>query len=148
MSDDNTMIITLPSGDINATGTASNYTIPMPQPVNLNYNAYYEVALIDLSFSNPGNTGNSIFILCDLVDYSIVGSSKVQILYKTEPMVQSSTSLPVYYMKEDGSLVQWRKLYKNSFNSINVRIQDSTGAPIPNGPSNFATITIAIKRIR
>jgi hypothetical protein len=142
------MIITLPSGDAQATGTASNYTIPLPQPVNLPYNGYFEVALIDISFSNPGNTGNSIFVLCDLVDYSIVGSSKVQILYKTEPMVQTATALPIYYMKEEGSLVQWRKLYKNSFNNITVRIQDSTGTPIPSGPSNFATLTIAIKRIR
>lgn len=148
MSNDYEMILTLPSGDINATGNASNFTIPMPQPVNLDYNGQYEVALIDVSFSNPGNTGNSIFVLCDLVDYSVVGSSKVQILYKTEPMVQTATSLPIYYMKEEGSLVQWRKLYKNSFNSINVRIQDSTGEPIPNSPSNFATLTIVIKRIR
>jgi len=142
------MIITLPSGDVNSIGDASNYTIPMPQPINLDHSGLYEVALIDVSFSNPGNTGNSIFILCDLVDYSIVGSSKVQILYKTQPMTQSSTALPIYYMKEDGSLVQWRKLYKNSFNNINVRIQDSTGTPIPNAATDFATLTIAIKRIR
>jgi hypothetical protein len=148
MSDDNTMIITLPSGDINAIGDASNFTIPMPQPINLDYNAYYEVAIIDISFSNPGNTSKSIYVLSDIVDYSIVGSSKVQILYKTEPMTQTATSLPIYYMKEDGSLVQWRKLYKNSFNSINVRLQDSTGSPIPNGATDFATVTIVIKRIR
>ena len=146
MSNDYEMIITLPSGDPNSIGNAGNYTIPMPQPVNLEHNAYYEVALVDVSFSNPGNTQNSVYILCDLVDYSIVGSSKVQILYKTEPLLQTTTALPIYYMKEEGSLVQWRKIYKNSFNSINVRIQQSTGAPIPN--TYFSTLTIAIKRVR
>jgi len=148
MSNDYEMIITLPSGDILATGNASNYTIPMPQPINLPHNGEFEVAVIDLSFSNPGNNSKSIYVLSDIVDYSIVGSSKVQIIYKTEPMSQSSTVLPIYYMKEVGSIVQWRKLYKNSFNSINVRLQDSTGTPIPNGANDFATVTIVIKRIR
>ena len=139
-------IITLPSGDVNAIGNSSNYTIQLPQPINLPPNGYFEIALIDASFSNPGNTQNSIYILSDIVDYSIVGSSKVQILYKTEPMLKSTTELTMYYMKEDGSLVQWRPLYKNSFNSINVRIQQSNGTPVPS--THFSTITIAIKRIR
>lgn len=146
MSNDYEMIITLPSGDQNAIGDASNFTIPMPQPINLPHEGLYEVALIDVSFTNPGKTQNSVYILCDLVDYSIVGSTKVQILYKTEPMIDTDAALPIYYMKEDGSLVQWRKIYKNSFNSINVRIQESTGAPIPN--TYFSTVTIVIKRIR
>lgn len=139
-------IITLPSGDVNAIGNSSNYTIQLPQPINLPPNGYFEIALIDASFSNPGNTQNSVYILSDIVDYSIVGSSKVQILYKTEPMLKSTTELTMYYMKEDGSLVQWRPLYKNSFNSINVRIQQSNGTPVPS--THFSTITIAIKRIR
>jgi len=146
MSGEYEMIITLPSGDPNSTGNAANFTVPMPQPINLDPRGKYEAALIDVSFSNSGNTGNSVFILCDLVDFSIVGSSKVQILYKTEPMIQTTTALPVYYMKEEGSLVQWRPLYKNSFNSINVKIQQSTGVPIP--LTNFSTLTIVIKRIR
>jgi hypothetical protein len=146
MSNDYEMIITLPSGDVNAIGDASNYSITLPQPINLNHSGLYEVALIDVSFSNPGNTQNSVYILCDLVDYSVVGSSKVQILYKTEPMLETTTSKSIYYMKEDGSLVQWRKLYKNSFNSINVRLQESTGTPIPN--THFSTVTIVIKRVR
>jgi hypothetical protein len=146
MSNDYEMILTLPSGDVNALGNAGNYIIPLAQPVNLDHSGLYEVALIDISFSNPGNTQNSVYVLCDLVDYSVVGSTKVQILYKTEPMLQTTTGLPIYYMKEDGSLVQWRKLYKNSFNSINIRIQESTGTPIPN--THFSTVTIVIKRIR
>lgn len=139
-------IITLPSGDVNSIGDASNYTIQLPQPINLAPNGYYEIALIDASFSNPGNTQNSVYILSDIVDFSIVGSSKVQIVYKTEPMLKSTTELTMYYMLEKGSLVQWRPLYKNSFNSINVRIQQSNGTPVPS--THFSTITIAIKRIR
>ena len=147
MSGDFEFILTLPSGDVNAIGDASNYTIPLPQPINLPYEGFFECALVDISFSNPGGN-NSVFILCDLVDYSIVGSSKVQILYKTEPMKQTPTALPIFYYNEVGSVVQWRKLYKNSFNSINVRIQQSTGVPIPNTATDFATLTIAIKRVR
>jgi hypothetical protein len=146
MSGDYEMIITLPSGDTQSIGDASNYTIPMPQPINLDPQGTYEIALIDASFSNPGNTNNSVFILSDIVDYSIVGSSRVQILYKTEPMLRNTTDLSMYYMKEDGSLVQWRPLFRNTFNAINIRIQQSDGTPIPT--THFSIITIAIKRVR
>ena len=137
-------LLTLPSGDPTATGTAGDYTLNIPI-LQLDSDGEYEIALVDVSFPNPGATGNSVYILCDLCDYSTVGSTKTDLLYKTEPMNTSAGSLPLYYLKETSSIIQWRYMSKYNINNVHVRIQESTGTPVPN--VGFSTLTVAIRRV-
>ncbi len=145
--DSNQLIITLPSGDSKTIGNASHYTVPLSGGVDLDHKGIYECALIDVSFPNSGVTNNSYYIFMDILEYSYVGSRKLQILYKTEPSQISAVDKPMIYMKEEGSLIQWRPLAIRNFNSITVTIQESNGTPIPISSVLFSTVTICIRRI-
>ena len=136
-------ILALPSGDPNASGTASDFTI-FGVDLSLDPEGSYECALIDCSFPNPyQGTPVSVFILVDFIEYQFVGSNKLQVLYKTSPI--SSFSQTLYYEKEQGTIVQWRQLQKHDINNVRVQVQTSTGASVPN--SGFSIITLAIRRV-
>ena len=84
-----------------------------------------------------------------LAYYQQVGNDFAPILYKTKPMTQQVISgepaTEIYYEKENGTIQQWRRLNKHSINNIRVKIQESTGTPIPN--TKFSIIQILIRRI-
>lgn len=138
-------ILTLPSGDPNASGNASDFTI-YGIDLSLENEGVYECALIDCSFPNPNTTSTptTCFITMDLVEYTIVGSNRVQLLYKTQPIKETNLTLPVYYEKEIGTIQQWRKIQKHDINSIRVQIQTSNGNTMGTG---YSIIQIAIRRV-
>jgi hypothetical protein len=67
---------------------------------------YWEVALVDFN-----KTESPIYVLCDLIDYSHINNSKVQLL---DYVTHSSTRQPNYI-----------KLMHKRFSSINIDIKNS-----------------------
>lgn len=145
------IILTLPSGDVNASGNAGDFTI-YGVDLQLEQEGEYECALVDCSFPNPQTTSVPItcFIFLDFLEYGVVGSNRTQILYKTQPVASTQTTLKVYYEKELGTIQQWRKVQRKDINSIRVQIQTSTGANVATlGPSNtFSIVQVCIRRVR
>lgn len=143
------IILILGSGDVNATGTAGEFTVPV-SGLKLDPKGEYYAALIDVSFSNPGATNNSIFVTCDLVENQRIGQNYSPILYKTKPMIverdPTKTTTLVYYEKENPTL-QWRKVERHqTINNIRITISESDGTPIPN--DKFSLVQLMIKRLR
>lgn len=137
----------LGSGDLNASGTASDFTI-YSVDLSLDPEGQYVCALIDASFPNPVITTTapkSCFIQVDFIEYQIVGSNKFQLLYKTAPITVSSTTNPLYYEKEVGNLIPWRAVENKHIFNIRVQITASDGSAIPN--TNFSIIQLVIKRV-
>jgi hypothetical protein len=144
------IIITLPSGDVNASGNAGDYTI-YGIDLQLEPDGVYECALIDASFPNPKNGIAPItcFVFLDFLEYAILGSNRYQLLYKTQPITESQGILPVYYEKETGTIQQWRQVQKKDINSVRVQIQTSTGVNVSTlgPPATFSIVQVSIKRI-
>ena len=137
----------LGSGDPNSTGSASDFTI-FSVDLSLDGNGSYICALIDASFPNPvtvSTSPKSVFIQVDFIEYQIVGSNKFQLLYKTAPITQTLTALPLYYEKEMGNLIPWRSVENKHIFNIRVQITASDGTPVPN--TNFSIIQLMIKRV-
>lgn len=140
-------ILLLGSGDIDATGTSANFTVPVN--LRLDPKGIYYAAIIDISFSNPGATFNSVIVTCDLVQDQIIGQNYLPIIYKTRPMTTekdaTDPSTDVYYEKENPTL-QWREIERHgSVNNIKITIAESDGTPVPN--DKFSLLQLIIKRI-
>ena len=140
------LILILPSGSIDAVGNSGDYTLPIS--LDLDPKGEYECALIDCSFSNPGSTGNSVFITVDFIENQQIGNNHYQILYKTQPMTKEvivgDSTTETYYEKEHGTIIPWRRVTKHSINNIRVTIHESDGTPVPN--TKYSMIQLIIKR--
>lgn len=89
---------------------------------------YWEVALVDFS-----KTTSPVFILCDLVDYSYVNSSKVQLLQH----LSSTQNHPPNYIK----------LMHKRFSSINIDIKNVINSDtIPQFAEDTITCVLHFKR--
>jgi hypothetical protein len=145
------IILTLPSGDINASGNAGDFTV-YGVDLSLEQDGMYECALIDCSFPNPQTTATPLtcFIFLDFLDYGIVGSNRSQVLYRTQPLTSSQTSVKVYYEKETGTIQQWRNVQRKDINSVRVQIQTSTGVNVASlGPANtYSIVQVCLRRVR
>jgi len=140
-------ILLLGSGDAAATGTASDFTL-YGVDLSLDPSGLYVCSLIDASFPNPvTNIANpkSCFIQVDIIEYQYVGSDKFQLLYKTQPITTSNTTLPIYYEKETGTIIPWRGVEQKHIFNIRVQITASDGTPIPN--TGYSIIQLMIKRV-
>ncbi len=144
------VILTLPSGDVNASGNAGDYTI-FGVDLQLEPDGVYECALVDCSFPNPktGTSPITCFVFLDFLEYAVLGSNRFQVLYKTQPINTSQGTLPVYYEKEIGTIQQWRQVQRKDINSVRVQIQTSTGQNVATvGPANtFSIVQVCIRRI-
>jgi hypothetical protein len=140
-------LIILPSGATEAIGFSYDYTIPLN--LDLDPEKNYEAALIDCSFSNPGPTGNSVFINIDFIENQQLGHNYYPILYKTRPMtseiIVGDPTTETYYEKENGSIIQWRKIIKHSINNVRVTIYESNGTPIP--VTKYSMVQIIIREV-
>lgn len=143
-------ILTLPSGDVNASGNAGDFTI-FGVDLQLEPDGVYECALVDCSFPNPKNGTSPItcFVFLDFLEYAVLGSNRFQLLYKTQPINTSQGTLPVYYEKETGTIQQWRQVQRKDISSVRVQIQTSTGQNVATvGPPNtFSIVQVCIRRI-
>ena len=140
-------LLILPSGANQTIGTSYDYTIPTQ--LDLDPEGIYECALVDCSFSNPGATGNSVFITIDFIERQQIGNDFFPILYKTRPMtsevVQGDPTTETYYEKEIGTIQQWRRIIKHNINNIRVTIYESDGTPIPT--TKYSMVQIIVQRI-
>lgn len=142
------IILILGSGDINAIGNSSDFTIPISS-LTLDPSGIYYAAIIDASFANPGATYNSVFITCDVIENQMIGQNYLPLLYKTEPMTKiidpTDPATGIIYVKENPTL-QWRKVERHgSINQIRITISESNGTPIPS--DKFSLIQLMIRRV-
>lgn len=142
------MILLLASGDETAMGTNSDYSLPVD--IKLDPGSEYECSLIDCSFSNPGATGNSVFISVDFIGQIPINNTYYNILYRTRPMtqeiVENEFSSGIYYEKEIGSIQQWKRIAKTNINNVRVQITQSTGEYVPN--DKYSLIQLAIRKVQ
>lgn len=140
-------MLILPSGSEEAIGTSYDYTLPLS--LDLDPERKYECALVDCSFSNPGATGNSVFINLDFIENQQIGHNYYPILYKTKPMtsevVVGDPTTETYYEKEIGTIQQWRTINRHSINNVRITIYESNGTPIPT--TKYSMVQIVIREI-
>ena len=141
-----TIHLILPSGDINSYGDQSSYTVPLSNPIALEYNEEYECALVSAQFPHPGG-GHSVFIQCSLCEYQRVGSSMVPLLFKSASVNNQTDN----YRCVQDSIEVWVKISGKLFNQIDISLSYSQNLDIPEaalGQNNFTTIDLLIRKIR
>lgn len=133
-------LMVLTSGDPNVTGTAASFSHPVRQFV-VDDPSNYAITLVSVDFRHPGST-TSVYVSCNLVGFSRVGSQMTNTLFRVEPR----TAGRLHYVQNQ-SVVEWRPYGPATLTVADVQLTDSTGALIPVSPGDYTTLTVAIRRI-
>jgi hypothetical protein len=133
--------IILNSDGLTSVGTSSNYTVTLSNTITLNAFSKWEVAVQSASYSTPNPYVNkAIYIECDLADFSYVDGDKKRIVYKTS--INHPTPLEYEQTHVIPQTLNWVKMTTISFNTINIKIEDSEGVAVPAGFPSSVTLSI------
>ena len=104
-----------------AQGNQGDFVINFSDPITLNPMDDYQIGLQTLFIDNPLEAGyppnqNSIFIYCDIVEASRVGSGVANVLHKTinaSDIMEPSVYIGGFFwvkIENTASIMDWRKL--------------------------------------
>lgn len=134
--------LVLNSDGESSVGTASNYTTTLSNKITLNAFSTWEVAVQSATFSTPDPyTNKSVLIECNLVDFSYINNDRKQIVLKTN--MNHSTPLENELTHVIPQTLNFVKMTTVEFNTINIKIEDSSGVAIPN--TYPASVTLVIR---
>ena len=132
------------SGDNNASGNASSFAVQLGAPFPIEGD--WEICMVNITFPKPIISGNSIFVLCNLVSQQIVGSNSLRLLNRLEPC-RSSDEDPTWRTSDYGFL-NWKKLDADMISRIEIQVISSSGAPVPtSGNDRFSTVELRLRRV-
>ena len=142
MSDTDFLSLIVGSGDINARGNASKFSVALGTPLVLS--GAWEVTFSNINYPKPVTVGNSVFVFCSLCKRQPIGSNSERLLCRLEP-TRSSDPDPVWRVAQ--TLVPWRPVAQEYINSVDIQILESDGTPIPSGAGRFTTVELALRKI-
>jgi len=133
--------LVLNSDGLTSTGSSYDFTTTLSNTITLNAFNKWEVAVVSLTFPTPNPyTNKAIYVECNLVDFSYVDGTKRQLVYKTN--MNHETPLENELTHVTPINLSYVRLTNVSFNSVNIKIQDSDGNDIPNTHPSSVTLSI------
>lgn len=162
MSERETIIIQVNSGDINAIGTPQNFKTVLPTPIVLDKDKEYEICAYDIQFQDRQRElvvtppYLSVYVNTNLTDgNTIIGSQSTNVvlwvswthLYTDSIATPSIGGYTVYFTTERNR--KWYKLAPVSqITVVEISLTLSTGAPIPfNANDDYTSCTVCIREI-
>ena len=149
------------SGDINAypSSTVSDFTVELADALLLQ--GRWQCRCDSVSFSNPNYksvtpTSNSVIVtLPGVLDGSIIGSTKLPLLFRTGPMLETNTIQRYVYVQDQSPLPIWRDVQPSILNVLRVTCTLVNGLPLPEtdptapvgNRQNYTTVSLVFRKI-
>ena len=94
---------------------------------------------------------HSLMIYSDIIEYNIVGDTKTPLL-RCIPFISKVKNGDIistgqYINYQSFTNLQFRKLFKNSFHSIEIELRDTTGEKIPFVSIGFTRVVLLLRKI-
>ena len=149
------------SGDQNAypSSTVSDFTVELADALLLQ--GQWQCRCDSVSFPNPNYksvtpTSNSVIVTMPAVlDGSIIGSTKLPLLFRTGPMLETNTTQRYVYVQDQSPLPIWRDVQPSILNVLRITVtlvnglalpETDTSAPI-GSKQNFTTVSLVFRKI-
>ena len=154
------------SGDINAfpSSTMSDFSVELADALMLD--GQWQCRLNSVTMPNVNYnagasvTSNSIIVtLPGILDGSIIcrhiGSTKLPLLYRTGPMLETNTAQRYVYLQDQSPLPIWRDVQPSILNTLRVTCLQINGVALPKtdptapigNRQNFTTVSLVFRKI-
>ena len=149
------------SGDQNAypSSTVSDFTVELADALLLE--GKWQCRCDSVSFPNPNYksvtpTSNSVIVTMPAVlDGSIIGSTKLPLLFRTGPMLETNTTQRYVYSQDMSPLPIWRDVQPSILNVLRITCTLVNGLALPEtDPSapvgnkqNYSTVSLVFRKI-
>ena len=149
------------SGDQNAypSSTVSDFTVELADALLLQ--GKWQCRLDSVSFPNPNyksttHTSNSVIVtLPAVLDGSIIGSTKLPLLFRTGPMLETNTTQRYVYVQDQSPLPIWRDVQPSILNVLRITCTLVNGLALPEtdptaavgNKQNYTTVSLVFRQI-
>ena len=150
------------SGDVNAfpSSTVSDFSVELADALMLD--GQWQCRLDSITMPNPnynagaGVTSNSIIVtLPGVLDGSIIGSTKIPLLFRTGPMLETNTAQRYVHVQDQSPLPIWRDVQPSIVNTLRVTCTQINGVALPEtdptapigSRQNFTTVSLVFRKI-
>ena len=155
------MPVIVGSGDQNAypSSTVLDFTVELADALLLQ--GKWQCRCGSVSFPNPNYksltpTSNSVIVTMPAVlDGSIIGSTKLPLLFRTGPMLETNTTQRYVFKQDQSPLPIWRDVQPSILNVLRVAVTLVNGLALPEmDPSappgnkqNYTTVSLVFRKI-
>ena len=150
------------SGDTNAypSSTVSDFTVELADALLLD--GKWQVRCDSLSFPNPNYknsttpTSNSVIVtMPGVLDGSIIGSTKLPLLFRTGPMLETNTTQRYVFAQDMSPLPIWRDVQPSILNVLRITCTLVNGLALPEtdptapvgNRQNYTTVSLVFRKI-
>lgn len=132
------IILVCESADPQATGNQASFAHPI-RAIIVDDPANYKITMVEITYTAPGAT--PVYVSCNLVDRTRVGSQNVNILYRCP-----DTPAGAIHLIQNASVVQWRPYAAlREANQVEIQLTNAAGQLI--AAAGTTSVTLAIRRI-
>ena len=129
------------SGDLASSGDTGSFRVPLSSALMLD--GEWCCRLHSIQFPQTPDK-NSVFVSCDFVESSVVGSGSLNVLYKTRAMTSTAPG-PVFVLDTSPNPI-YRKVSKSVINAMTLTLTSSDGTQLPAVPGQFTTAELVFVR--
>ena len=149
------------SGDQNAypSSTVSDFTVELADALLLE--GKWQCRCDSVSFPNPNYkygtpTSNSVIVTMPAVlDGSIIGSTKLPLLFRTGPMLETNTTRRYVFAQDASPLPIWRDVQPSILNVLRITCTLVNGLALPEtdptaavgNKQNYTTVSLVFRKI-